>query len=69
MESPETTAKLRHRNSLKLIFGNFKHHVDNMIDDTRHIIIDVEDIEDDFRKCYNKCCLTCFLKRICCFLG
>ena len=56
MESPETTAKLRHRNSLKLIFGNFKHHVDNMIDDTRHIIIDVEDIEDDFRKCYNKCC-------------
>ena len=69
MDSPETTAKLRHKNSLKIIFKNFKHHVDNIIDDTRHIIIDVEEIEDDCKKCYNKFCLTCFLNRICCFLG
>ena len=60
MESPETTEKLRHSNLLNVMFGNFKHHVDNMIDDTRHIIIDVEGIEDDCNKCYNKFCLTCF---------
>ena len=65
----KTSEKLRHTNSLNIIFGKFKHDVDNIIDDTKHIVIDIEEIGDDFKHCYNKCCLKCFLNRICCFLG
>ena len=50
------------------MFGKFKHDVDNIIDDTKHIMIDGEEIDDDFKHCYEKCCLKCFLYRICCFL-
>ena len=60
---------LKHRNLLEITFGKFKNDIDNFIDDTKHIIIDIEEIQDDFKHCYNKCCLTCFLNRICCFLG
>ena len=36
------------------MFGKFKHDVDNIIDDTKHFIIDIEKIDDDFKHCYNK---------------
>ena len=55
----ETSEKiLKHRNSLDTAFIKFKNDVDNIIDDTKHIIIDVEEIGDDFKHCYNKCCLN-----------
>ena len=55
----ETSEKiLKHRNSLDTAFIKFKNDVDNIIDDTKHIIIDIEKIENDFKHCYNKCCLT-----------
>ena len=66
MESSEKL--LKNRNSLDSTFTKFKMDVDNRIDDTKHIIIDIEEIEDDIKHCYNKCCLNCFLNRICCFL-
>ena len=66
MESSEKL--LKHRNSLDTTFTKFKNDVDNIIDDTKHIIIDIEEIENEFKHCYNKCCLKCFLNRICCFL-
>ena len=66
MESSEKL--LKHRNSLDSTFTKFKLDDDNIIDDTKHIIIDIEEIENDFEHCSNKCCLTCFLNRICCFL-
>ena len=56
MESSEKL--LKHRNSLDSTFTKFKMDVDNIIDDTKHIIIDIEEIEDDFKHCYNKCCLN-----------
>ena len=60
----ETSEKIfKHRDSLEI------NNIDHIIDDTKHIIIDVEEIGDDFKHCYNKCCLKCFLNRICCFLG
>ena len=59
---------LKHRNSLDIRFTKFKNDVDNVTDDTKHIIIDIEEIEDDIKHCYKKCCLKCFLNRICCFL-
>ena len=68
MDSPAKKL-LKHRNSLETTFTKFKHDVDNIIDDTKHFVIDIEEIGDDFKHCYNKCCLTCFLNRICCFLG
>ena len=38
----ETSQKLlRNKDSLNIIFGKFKHDVDNIIDDTKHFIIDV----------------------------
>ena len=40
----ETSEKLRHSNSFNIMFGKFKNDVDNIIDDTKHIIIDVEEI-------------------------
>ena len=64
----ETSEKLRHTNSFNIMFGKFKNDVDNTIDDTKHIIIDIEEMEDDFKHGYKKCCLKCFLNRICCFL-
>ena len=60
---------VKHRDSLDITFGKFKNDIDHIIDDTKNIIIDIEEIEDDFKHCYNKCCLKCFLNRICCFLG
>ena len=66
MESSEKL--LKHRNSLDSTFTKFKMDVDNIIDDTKHIIIDIEEIEDDIKHCYNKCCLKCFVYRICSFL-
>ena len=66
MESSEKL--LKHRNSLDITFTKFKSDIDNIIDDTKHIIIDTEEIEDDFKHCYKKCCLQCSLNRICCFL-
>ena len=54
----------RHRDSLEMTFGKFKNDVDNIIDDTKHIIIDVEEIEDDFKHCYKKCCYKCFFYRL-----
>ena len=66
MESSEKL--LRHKDSFDITFTKFKMDVDNIIDDTKHIIIDIEEIEDDIQHCYNKCCLKCFLNRICCFL-
>ena len=61
----ETSEKLlKHRDSLEMTFGKFKKDVDNIIDDTKHIIIDVEEIGDDFKHCYKKCCLKCFIYRM-----
>ena len=60
---------LKHRDSLDITFGKCKNNIDHIIDDTKNIIYDIEEIEDDFKHCYNKCCLKCFLNRICCFLG
>ena len=42
MESSEKL--LKHRNSLDITFTKFKNDVDNIIDDTKHIIIDIEEI-------------------------
>ena len=66
----ETSEKiLKRKDSLEITFGNFKHHIDDLIDDTKSIIIDIEEIEDDIKHCYKKCCLNCFFYKICCFLG
>jgi len=59
---------LKHKESLNITFGKFKNDIDNIIDDTKSIIIDVEELEDDIKHCYNKCCMKCFLNKICCFL-
>ena len=65
----ETSEKIvTHRNSFDITFGKFKNDIDHIIDDTKNIIINIEEIEDDFKHCYKKC-LKCFLNRICCFLG
>ena len=42
---------LRHKGYFHAMFGKFKHDVD-IIDDSKHIIIDVEEIGDDFKHCY-----------------
>ena len=36
------------------MFGKFKHDVDIIINDTKHFIIDVEEMEDDIKHCYKK---------------
>ena len=59
---------LKHKESLNITFGKFKNDIDNIIDDTKSIIIDVEELEDDIRHCYKKGCMKCFLNKICCFL-
>ena len=41
-----------HRNSFDITFGKFKNDIDHIIDDTKNIIIDIEEIEDDFKHCY-----------------
>ena len=51
-----------------MTFDKFKKDVDNIIDDTKHIIIDLEEIGDDFKHYYEKCCLKRFFYRRCCFL-
>ena len=41
----ETSEKLlKHKNLLEITFGTFKKDVDNITDDTKHIIVDVEEI-------------------------
>ena len=67
MESSEKL--LKHRNSLDRTFTKFKTDIDHIIDDTKNIIIDVEELVYDIKHCYKKCCLKCFLNRLCCFLG
>ena len=47
---------VRHRDLLEMTFAKLKKDVDNIIDDTKHIIIDVEEIGDDFKYCFKKCC-------------
>ena len=48
----ETSEKiLKHRDSLDITFGKFKNDIDYIIDDTKNIIIDIEEIEDDFKHC------------------
>ena len=42
---------LKYRDSLEMTFGKFKKDVDNIIDDTKHLIIDVEEIGGDFKHC------------------
>ena len=59
---------LKHKESLDITFGKFKNDIDNIIDDTKSIIIDVEELEDDIKHCYKKYCIKCFLNKICCFL-
>ena len=59
---------LKHKNSLVITFGKFKNDIDNIIDNTKSMIIDVEELEDDIKHCYKKCCIKCFLNKICCFL-
>ena len=54
--------------SLDITFGKFQHDVDNIINDTKHTIVDKEEIEDDIKHCSKRCCLKCFFNRICCFL-
>ena len=46
---------LKHKDSLNITFGKFKNDLDH--------------IKDDIKHCYKKCCLKCFLNRLCCFLG
>ena len=53
---------LKHRNSLDSTFTKFKTDIDHIIDDTKNIIIDVEELEDDIKHCYKKCCLKFFIK-------
>ena len=60
---------LRQRDSLNITFGKFKNDIDHIIDDTKNIIYDIEEIEDDVKHCYKKCCLKCFLNRFCCCFG
>ena len=69
MDLPAKKQLLKHRNSLETTFTKFKHDVDNIIDDTKHIVIDIEEIGDDFKHCYNKCCLNMFLKQNMLFFG
>ena len=57
---------LKHKDSLNITFNKFKHHVDNLIDDSKNIIIDMTEIEEDFKHCYKKYCLRCCLNKICC---
>ena len=63
----ETSTALKHKDSLDLTFSKFKHDVDNIIDDTKSIIVDIEEIEEDIQHCYKKYCLKCFLNKVCCF--
>ena len=49
----ETSEKLlKHRDSLELTFTKSKNDIDRIADDTKNIIIDVEELEDDFKHCY-----------------
>ena len=59
---------LKHKESLNITFGKFKNDIDNIIDNTKSMIIDVEELEDDIKHCYKKCYMKCFLNKICCFL-
>ena len=48
--------KVRQRDSLNITFGKFKNDIDHITDDTKNIIIDVEELEEDFKHCYKRCC-------------
>ena len=39
---------LSHKDALNIMFGKFKNDIDDIIDDTNNMIIDVEEIGDDF---------------------
>ena len=53
----ETSNKLfKHRDYLDITFGKFQYDADNIINDTKHLIIDIAEIEDDIKHCYKKCC-------------
>ena len=60
---------LKHRNSFANTFTTFKNDIHHIIDDTKNIIIDVEEIGDDFKHCCKKCYLKGLFKNICCFWG
>ena len=42
---------VRNKDSLDIPFGKFKNDIDHIIDDTKSIIIDVEELEDDMKHC------------------
>ena len=42
---------------LDITFGKFQHHVDDTINDTKHIMIDKEEIKDNIKHCYKRCFL------------
>ena len=48
-------------------FGNFKNQVDDLIDDKKTVLIDIEELEDDIKHFYKKCCLQCSFYKICFF--
>ena len=56
---------LQHKGTLGITFGKFQHNVDNIINHTKNIIIDIEEIQDEIKHCDKRCCLKHFLNRIC----
>ena len=66
----ETSEKIsKHRNSWDMTFTKFKNDIHHIIDDTKNIIIYVEELEDDFKHCYKKCLFKMFLKQNMLFFG
>ena len=57
---------LKHKDSFDINFNKFKHNVDYLIDDSKNVIIDMTEIEEDLKHCYKKYCLRCCLNKICC---
>ena len=57
----------RKRKSLNISFDKFKYDVDNLIDDSKNIIIDMTEIEEDIKHCYKKYCIRCCFDKLCCF--
>ena len=45
---------LKHKDSLNITFGKFKNNCNHIKDDTKNIITDVEELEDDIKHCYKK---------------
>ena len=59
---------LKNRDSLDITFTKFKNDIAHIID-TKSIIINAEESDDDLTCCYKECCLKCFLNKLSCFLG